>query len=93
MLVAGPFERGLAAKSIRAELYGYECDEKFEKCFRYLEAHRQNWIICVTCEIVFQPLHPDTDAPVHAKTTMKSWWLLRLEDLSSQPCSDGLLST
>ena len=30
MLVAGPFERGPAAKSTRAELYGYECDEYIE---------------------------------------------------------------
>ena len=28
---------------------------------------QRNWINCVTCEIVFQPSHPDTDAPVHAK--------------------------
>ena len=65
MLVAGPSERAPAAKSTRAELYGYGCNMYIEKCFRYLEAHS------VTCDIVFQPLHPDTDAPVHAKTTMK----------------------
>ena len=55
MLVAGPFERGLAAKGIRAELYGDECDEYFEKCFRHLEAHSRD-VVDVhgreRCEIV-----------------------------------------
>ena len=26
---------------------------------------QRNWINCVTCEIVFQPLHPEAAAPVH----------------------------
>ena len=38
MLVARPFERGLAAKNTRADLYGDECDEYVGKCFRHLEA-------------------------------------------------------
>ena len=37
MLVATPFERGPAALSTRADLYGDECDEYVE-CFRHLEA-------------------------------------------------------
>ena len=42
MLVAGFFERGPAGKSTRAELYGDECDEYIEKCFRDLEAHSRD---------------------------------------------------
>ena len=42
MLVAGPFERGPAAKSTRAELYVDESDEKIEKCLRHLEAHSRD---------------------------------------------------
>ena len=67
MLVAGPFERGPAAKSTRAELYGYECDEYFEKCFRYLEAHSQIGPIVLLVRLYFQPLHPDTAVPVKEK--------------------------
>ena len=26
---------------------------------------QRNWINCVTCESVFQPLHPEVGAPVH----------------------------
>ena len=37
MLVATPFEKGPAALSTRADLYGDECDEYVE-CFRHLEA-------------------------------------------------------
>ena len=44
MPVAGFFERGPAAKSTRAELYG---DEYVEKCFRHLEAHER----CESSEI------------------------------------------
>ena len=35
MLVTKPFERGPAANSTRADLYGDECDE-YVKCFRHL---------------------------------------------------------
>ena len=55
MLVAGSFERGLAAKSTRAELYSDECDEYIEKCFRHLEEHSRD-VVDVhgreRCEIV-----------------------------------------
>ena len=55
MLVARPFEQGPAAKSTRAELYGDECDEYIEKCFRHLEAHSRD-VVDVPgrerCEIV-----------------------------------------
>ena len=39
---AGPFEQGPAAKSTRAELYGDECDEGVENCFRHLGALVRN---------------------------------------------------
>ena len=55
MLVAGSFERSPAAKGTRAELYGYECDEFFEKCFRYLETHSQIGSIVVPARLYFSP--------------------------------------